>query len=460
MKLRKLTILLFTLMGTMMSAQNVKMVDLGLSVYWADCNVGAASPEQPGNYYAWGETQPKATYEDDNCTTLGRSLSNIGGNASFDAARANLGGTWRLPTTEEFQELKDKCSWAWTRQNGQAGFLVTGPNGNAIFLPACGSRTGSDTDDMGSYGLYWTSSVKDNDNENAQFFLFEADFSAILSQFRSIGRSVRAVSSKGFGQNTGVATTTPVTPAVATTPTTTPAVTSTPATTPAVTTTTTEPSSSKDSGISMGFSNNNGLSSSNGQSSSKYEQPETVVPQVVAGSYVDLGLSCLWADRNIGANSAEESGEYFAWGETSTKETYDQENNTTFGQTIETFSGNPAYDAATAKWGDGWRMPTEDECIELIDKCQWEWTTYNGIQGMRVTGPNGNSIFLPASGWRKSDYIRDFGTGGDYWSASPFIEDERDNPFYATDFLFNAREHDISASNRRGGRTIRPVRNR
>lgn len=133
-------------------------VDLGLSVKWATCNVGASSPEDYGNYYAWGETSTKSTYDADNSKTYGKSSYNydIGGSASLDAARANWGGTWRLPTKAEMQELIDKCTWTWTTQGGEEGRKVTGPSGRSIFLPAAGCRFGASPGPAGVSG-YWTS---------------------------------------------------------------------------------------------------------------------------------------------------------------------------------------------------------------------------------------------------------------------------------------------------------------
>ena len=93
-------------------------VDLGLSVKWATCNVGATNPEEYGDYFAWGETRTKSEYTDSNCTSYGKSWGDIGGDSSRDAATASWGGSWRMPTPAEFQELKDNCDWTWTTQNG------------------------------------------------------------------------------------------------------------------------------------------------------------------------------------------------------------------------------------------------------------------------------------------------------------------------------------------------------
>ena len=134
-------------------------VDLGLSVKWATCNVGASSPSDYGNYYAWGETTPKSEYTNETSVTLNKSMGDIAGNPQYDAARANWGGTWRMPTIAEIEELVDKCKTRWTTYNGRKGRLVTGPNGKLIFLPAAGRRDGSSYSLIGEFGLYWNSTT-------------------------------------------------------------------------------------------------------------------------------------------------------------------------------------------------------------------------------------------------------------------------------------------------------------
>ena len=133
-------------------------VDLGLpsGLKWATCNVGACNPEEAGYYFAWGETRPKSSYTRANSTSCGKSWGDIGGDSSRDAARANWGGSWRMPTKAEFQELIDNCTWTWTTQNGHNGYEVMGRNGYSIFLPAAGYFR-SDLGSYGSYCLYWSS---------------------------------------------------------------------------------------------------------------------------------------------------------------------------------------------------------------------------------------------------------------------------------------------------------------
>ena len=171
-------------------------VDLGLSVKWATCNVGASSPEDYGNYYAWGETSTKSSYDEDNSKTYGKSSYNydFGGNASLDAARANWGGTWRLPTKAEARELKDKCTWTWTTQGGKKGYKVTGPSGQSIFLPAAGGRYESSLNYAGSDGYFWTSTPYEGNAYRAYYLCFDVSSRNVDWSYRCYGRSVRPVS--------------------------------------------------------------------------------------------------------------------------------------------------------------------------------------------------------------------------------------------------------------------------
>ena len=155
-------------------------VDLGLpsGTKWATCNVGATKPEEYGNYYAWGETEPKTTYDwstykwcngDYDTQTKYCTDSSYGTvdnktvlELADDAARANWGGAWRMPTDAEWTELRENCEWTWTSDyngTGVAGRIVTSNiNGNSIFLPAAGSRNDENLGDAGYYGSYWSSS--------------------------------------------------------------------------------------------------------------------------------------------------------------------------------------------------------------------------------------------------------------------------------------------------------------
>ena len=175
-------------------ASDYEAVDLGLSVKWATFNVGAESPEDYGNYYAWGETEPKDSYTSSNSVTYGVEMDDISGNAEYDAATANWGSSWRMPTYDEMQELIDECTWTWTTQDDVNGYLVTGSNGNSIFLPAAGSYSGTAVSFAGYYGDYWTSTPEENSTSNA-YYLSSDRYGRTLTTDagRLKGRSIRPV---------------------------------------------------------------------------------------------------------------------------------------------------------------------------------------------------------------------------------------------------------------------------
>lgn len=168
-------------------------VDLGLSVKWATCNVGASTPGDYGDYFAWGETSTKSSYTRDNSASIGKSWGDICGDSNRDAATANWGGSWRMPTKAEFQELVDKCTWTWTNQNGKNGYKVTGPNGNSIFLPASGYRYGGTLYLDGEYGRYWSSSPDESSTDRAYNLYFGGGYRGVDWGGRGYGRSVRPV---------------------------------------------------------------------------------------------------------------------------------------------------------------------------------------------------------------------------------------------------------------------------
>ena len=194
-------------------------VDLGLSVKWARCNLGASKPSDYGDYFAWGETEPnkaeytwatykwkyitKYTYADGQTKNIWYDAGGnfIGDNkttleAADDAATANLGSPWYMPTGDEIQELIDNCTWTWTTQDGVKGYEVKSKkNGNSIFLPAAGRRTVSELKDAGSEGDYWSSSLRSAylSSEYARDLYFDADLHKWDSDFRYSGLSVRPV---------------------------------------------------------------------------------------------------------------------------------------------------------------------------------------------------------------------------------------------------------------------------
>ena len=220
-------------------------IDMGLSVKWATCNIGASCPSESGNYFAWGETEPKNEYTWDNykfrmsgeygtavfskylaeCVlkrgetiqdskfswgTIGFDVdTRLGQNgvidgkicleALDDAAHSCWGGAWRMPTKEEFDELVDRCSWELRIQKGKKGYTVTSKvNGNSIFLPLSGYWRGNHFGD--GVGRYWTSSLRTEDPFDAYSIefgyspTFESDMIGWNSTSRSYGLTIRPVS--------------------------------------------------------------------------------------------------------------------------------------------------------------------------------------------------------------------------------------------------------------------------
>ena len=194
-------------------------------------------------------------------------------------------------------------------------------------------------------------------------------------------------------------------------------------------------------------------------------KPEPEPQENIINEYewVDLGLpsGLKWAVCNVGAESPEDYGNYYAWGETTTKTEYTTENSVTYGLSISDLrsrgyidgKGNltSSHDAATVNWGDIWRMPTQYEMRELLYRCSWEWTTQNGINGHKVTGPNGNFIFLPATGYRLGSSFYNAGSNGYHWSSTSL-----DYNYYAYYLFYDGSDY-VSYCNRYRGQTVRPV---
>ena len=187
-------------------------VDLGLpsGIKWATCNVGATKPEEYGGYYAWGETDEKNNYywstykwcngsydtQTKYCTNS--SYGTVDNKTTLDpeddVAHVKWGGSWRMPTKAEQDELRDKCTWTWTTRNGVNGYKVTGPNDNSIFLPAAGCRYGTGANYRGVSGCYWSSSLLSYDSGDACDLYFSSDYRGWGDYGRYDGRSVRPVS--------------------------------------------------------------------------------------------------------------------------------------------------------------------------------------------------------------------------------------------------------------------------
>ena len=485
-------------------------VDLGLSVKWATCNVGASKPEEYGDYFAWGETQPKSNYDwstykyyngSYNTLTKYNNSSSYGTvdnkttlDLSDDAARANWGGSWRMPTKAEQDELRNNCTWTGIIQNGVNGYKVTSKsNGNSIFLPAAGYRDGSSLNDAGGSGDYWSSSLGTGPYR-AYYLFFNSSDVDWYDVSRDYGFSVRPV----YGEYIPASTL--------------PTVTTSSATNISKTSATVGGNVTSDGGASVTergvvYSTSSNPTTANskvasGSGSGAFAcnltslQPNTTyyVRAYAVNSkgtsygeevsfttnekvfatpeYVDLGLSVKWATFNVGANKPEESGDYFAWGETTTKSTYSWSTYTYCkgsSTTLTKYNCSSGYgtldnkttlelsdDVAAINWGGAWRMPTDAEITELREQCTWTWITQNGIKGYRVTSKkNSNSIFLPAASYC---YVYGFYTSdsGNYWSSSL----NTDNSYNAWSLYFNSdkvRRGDTYITYRYYGYSVRPV---
>ena len=173
-------------------------VDLGLpsGLKWATVNVGAELPEEFGSYYAWGMTTTPAdnNYFQEYCLTYGVEMDDISGDPQYDVATLLWGGTWRMPTKDEFTELRVYCTCEWTTQNGVVGYKITGTNANHIFLPAAGYREYSIPFFEGMSGSYWTSTPRENLMGSYYFGFDPENYWDGNSSPRFDGLSVRPVS--------------------------------------------------------------------------------------------------------------------------------------------------------------------------------------------------------------------------------------------------------------------------
>ena len=521
-----------------------RFVDLGLSVKWATCNVGATTPEEYGDYFAWGEVEPKEYYDwltykyYDGSKFTKYYTSNSYGivdnkivlDLKDDAATVNWGGNWRMPTKAEQDELKCICTWEWITLNGVNGYKVIGPKGNSIFLPAAGCMYKDTIIDVGSFVCFWSSSLDVGSPYNA-YDASSGDCNFDWSDNRFYGFSVRPVygepsqqlnvkqytilvyshdNSRGTVSGSGTyyegshVTITATAkadyqfkewndgntdnPRVIT------------ITKDAIYTAyfekevkqytifvysiedsygTVSGSGVYDEGSQVMIT----VTAKSGYKFTEWNDGNTDNPRVItvtkdaiytahfeaeknlnAGhEYVDLGLSVKWATCNVGATSPEDYGDYFAWGEVEPKEFYVWSNyKYSIGET-QMLKYSPRIDhnteldidddVAIVNWGDSWRIPTYEELMELRTNCVWRWINKNGIEGYCIIGKNGNSIFLPAAGYKYEDNLESEGWEGYYWASSLYIS--YPNSAYA--LYFDSDYVSWYNNHRCYGQSIRPV---
>lgn len=480
--------------------QNHTWVEMGLSVRWSTYNVGANTPYENGDYFAWGEIEPKE--EGDYSYKWGGSTSGftkygVEGTdgvidnkttleALDDAATMNWGGNWRMPTAAEWEELLAMCNWEMVTTNGVEGYQVTSKqNGNIIFIPAT-SPIGN-----GAYCAYWSSSLNTGSYGRGRgLSLHFGGWSGLFicpDSPRDERFSVRPVCPTTFEIRTlSVSQVT------------------------------------ENSAIASGYvvDDNSSKIIEAGIVCSLEKEPTIsdykVVANEVSGLYtctlngleegkkyymrayvnynnkiyygaesyfftlsfenniecIDLGLSVKWATMNVGASSPEDCGDYFAWGETEPKSTYNWSTYTWCNGSSSTLTkyNYSSYcgivdnktqldltdDAAHVNWGGAWRMPTDAEMTELLEQCTWTWTTQNGVNGYKVTSKgNGNSIFLPAAGYCYDSSLSGTGSYGYYWSSSLDTDYYPNNAWRVYFYSYDRGWNDFCYRN--NGLSVRPV---
>lgn len=337
-------------------------IDLGIpGIKFASCNLGATQPEQPGDLYAWGETEPKSYFDINNYSYYNSSLDiwkRLGDDISgtqYDAATAVLGEGWHMPNSEVMSKFS-MCINKSITYNGISGNLVVGPNGNAIFLPS---------------GSYWTSSYSSDDEQTAIHW-----HDGIGASYRYSGCMIRPI----YGQLE-------------------------------------YPMEYVDLGLSVKWATCNVGAVMPQDYGNYYAWGETE-------PYYESGYAqgkAHWKDGKTGGYSWSTYKWCNGSGNTMTKYC----NNSDYGNegfTDALTVLTPEDDVANVQWGGSWRMPTKAELDELLSNCIWTWTTLNGINGYLVTskktGYTDRSIFLPAAGDRFDTFHLDVGSGGGYWASS------------------------------------------
>lgn len=473
-------------------------VDLGLSVKWATFNLGAFQPEMTGDYYAWGELEPYyaagyaqsttpiwkegkdagynwASYFDTDDTgqsfkkysaESGRKVLDI----ADDAANQAWGGKWRIPTSAEYQELIDNCSWSYEEVNGVTGFRITskekGYQENSIFMPITGyrTRTALYDDESNNEGYYWTSSIDVAASSVSVMCLTDMDMFNVGRIYGFLYRPVEMYDDSeiqgliisetkyelGIGNKLALTVQGDLDGH-------------------AISLSGTAVWSSSDDSVAtvvdgvvkaVGAGVATITASYNGQ---EVYCSITVFDQYdVETEYVDLGLSVNWATFNLGANKPEMKGDYFAWGETSPKSVYTQDTYKFNSDSLRKYGDDGKYildsedDAAQVLWGGSWRMPTADEFQELIDNCSWTLTELDGVNGYlvtsKITGYTDKSIFLPITGSIRGN--TEYNDEGYYWASTMNPDDETS----IADYLYLDNQlYSVWRYYRYQGRSIRPV---
>jgi uncharacterized protein (TIGR02145 family) len=405
-------------------------VDLGLSVKWANVNIGSQSEASYGKYYQWGA---KETYISNSIVQYYSGGKNISPESGHDTATELWGGSWRMPSKEEWQELIDNCTWTWTNSNGQFGMRVTsnktGYTDRSIFIPAAGYYyDGTHRTDNSGSGDYWTSSFYSGDRAYYQSFWNNGVSSYPIDPLyygftvRPVIESTIGVSSIDVKQDITDFTKTTIECYAKGTPS-------------AATVGVLYGSSANDLSLDVPFATTGkqgqfavtltGLTSG----ATYYYAP--YIKQ--GGSYIvkgdtlkfttyelvnlDLPSGLMWMNLDLGADYVSGNGDYYQWGATVPYPEVGWNLCENYAQNL-TESGR---DAVRNTLGSPYRLPTFSEMEELVNNASWEWTTMNGVPGYKVSS-NINSerfIFLPTTGWLNSSGALQYAnTRGNYWSST------------------------------------------
>lgn len=430
-------------------------VDMGLSVMWASYNVGAESPEEFGDYVAWGELKQRSYYEDENYEYKENPPTLP---LKDDLANVKWGGNWRMPTRYEAEELIDttKCKWSWTTQNGVNGYrIVSKITNNFIFIPATGFLSNDYCEDDGIKGFYWTSTLYSEEIEEVYNLAFSQSGKGVYPLERLSGQCLRAVLAPRLtckisyyangGTGTMESTIEPF----------------------AEETRLSGNKFKKENYTFMGWSTVpdgsgdfyvNKATIYHNRDLKLYAQWEKISGYDNGYAYVDLGLPSgnMWAIYNVGATLPGEAGNYYAWGETSVKTEYSEMK----------YKYTPSYDilplakdAAYINWGESWRMPTQEEFRELLRNCYWVWTESYGVGGYRITSKkNGNSIFLPSAGYYKDATLKNKSSRGYYWGNELLVKNITSTKSKVSGVDFYKSYLDINSDTVYYGRTIRAIK--
>ena len=422
---------------------NDDYVDFGLGGFMiATKNLGAKRPEDTGDFFAWGETEPKDVYSWETYKLQTSKLYYRDGallQPGDDAATVILGEGWRLPTGDEVKLLYDTYStdnngtrMRTTVRNGVYGFMLIGPNGNSVFFPSTGRMQGSELITWDNDTKMWCKDC----TKNRAFEVFTIDYGGVTRFWtvdRCDGLPIRPVKERGAASDTAYLKLNVLDRNIAEAQkllnTLNPAEYSTESfqtleskfqRAVAMRTYAVENDGQKQHSY-LGLINksNKKLQDSIDHAShflrlAMFELSPLPKPSDIRA--VDLGLSVRWASANLGARTETENGYFYAWGEVAPKEgRYDwstytfckgaNEGNFTkyitdskWGEVDGQTRLDLEDDAAHAFMGGDWRMPTPDEFQELVDKCTFENVTMNGRTVMKATGPNGNCIYFPHTG--------------------------------------------------------------